>query len=122
MLAHCYQHGIAVEEDHAVSDSLYTQSFNALMQLAPEEDIYVLNFVGSAYYWGDGVAADRQKAFEYYLISAQKGNPETQYKIGNCFETGQGTKTDVEQALYWYGKAAAQGYPEAIDALARMKQ
>ena len=68
------------------------------------------------------VAADRQKAFEYYLISAQKGNPETQYKVGNCYETGQGTKTDVEQALYWYQKAAAQGYPDAIDAIARMKQ
>lgn len=120
MLAHCYQHGIAIEENLTVSDSLYTQAFNALMRLAPEEDIYVLNFVGSAYYWGDGVAVDRKKAFEYYLISARKGNPETQYKIGNCYETGQGTDKDAEQALYWYRESAAQGYAAAIDALARL--
>lgn len=83
--------------------------------------VYVLNFVGSAYYWGDGVETDRQKAFDYYLISAQKGNPETQYKIGNCYETGQGTEKDIEQALLWYNKSAAQGYPDAMEALARMK-
>lgn len=121
LVAHCYQHGIVVEEDLAVSDSLYAKSFDELMLLAPEEDIYVLNFVGSAYYWGDGVETDRQKAFDYYLISAQKGNPETQYKIGNCYETGQGTEKDIEQALLWYNKSAAQGYPDAMEALARMK-
>lgn len=117
MVAHCYQHGIVVDEDHSISDSLYTQSFNELMQLAPQEDIYVLNFVGSAYYWGDGVTQDRQKAFEYYLISAQKGNPETQYKIGNCYETGQGTDQNIDQAIFWYQQSAAQGYPDAIEAL-----
>ncbi len=122
MMAHCYQHGIAVEEDHAISDSLYAKSFEGLMQLAPQEDIYVLNFIGSAYYWGDGVAADRQKAFEYYLISAQKGNPETQYKIGNCYETGQGTTQDMTEALNWYNKSAAQGYSDAIDALNRLNK
>ena len=120
MLAHCYQHGIAIEEDLAVSDSLYTQSFNELIQLAPQEDIYVLNFVGSAYFWGDGVKLDRQKAFEYYLISANKGNPETQYKVGNCYETGQGTEQDLDQAIIWYQKSAAQGYPDAIEALANV--
>lgn len=119
MLAHCYQHGIAIEENTLISDSLYKKSFDQLIQLAPEEDIYVLNFVGSAYYWGDGVEMDREKAFGYYLTSAQKGNPETQYKIGNCYETGQGTEKDMEKALEWYNKSATQGYPDAIKALAR---
>lgn len=117
MVAHCYQHGIVVEEDHAASDSLYGKAFDELMRLAPQEDIYVLNFVGSAYFWGDGVKADREKAFGYYLISAQKGNPETQYKVGNCYETGEGTAKDMEKAKEWYEKSAAQGYPDAIKAL-----
>lgn len=120
MLAHCYQHGIVVEEDHAVSDSLYAKSFNELMKLVPQEDIYVLNFIGSAYYWGDGVKADREKAFGYYLISAQKGNPETQYKTGNCYETGQGTAKNMEEAIVWYRQSAAQGYPDAVSALERL--
>lgn len=122
LVAHCYQHGIVVEENTAVSDSLYAKSFEQLMQLAPQEDIYVLNFVGSAYFWGDGIQIDREKAFGYYLTSAQKGNPETQYKIGYCYETGQGTTQNMEEALSWYKKSAAQGYPEAIDALARLNK
>lgn len=117
LVAHCYQHGIVVEENQAMSDSLYAQSFDQLMLLAPEEDIYVLNFVGSAYYWGDGVKADREKAFGYYLTSAKKGNPETQYKIGTCYETGQGTTQDSQQAMLWYRKSAEQGYPEAEERL-----
>lgn len=83
------------------------------MKLAPEEDMYVLNFIGSAYFWGDGVKTDRKKAFEYYLISAKKGNPETQYKIGNCYETGQGTEKNMEEAMQWYRLSADQGYEEA---------
>ncbi len=121
LVAHCYQHGIVVDEDRALSDSLYAVAFDQLMQLAPAEDIYVLNFVGSAYYWGDGVKADRQKAFDYYLTSAQKGNPETQYKIGLCYETGQGTAPNMTEALSWYRKSAAQGYPEAVARLDEMQ-
>lgn len=117
LVAHCYQHGIAVTEDHAVSDSLYAKSIEGLMQLVPDEDMYVLNFIGSAYFWGDGVKVDRKKAFGYYLISAGKGNPETQYKVGSCYEKGQGTARDMSEAVSWYRKSAAQGYQEAIDAL-----
>ncbi len=120
MVAHCYQHGIAVEEDTTTSDSLYAKAYAELLQLAPEEDIYVLNFLGSAYFWGDGITADREKAFHYYLISAQKGNPETQYKIGNCYETGEGTDKDMNEALQWYHKSAGQGYPDALAALERL--
>lgn len=120
MVAHCYQHGIVVEENHAVSDSLYSKSFSELVKLAPEEDIYVLNFLGSAYYWGDGVEVDREKAFHYYMISAEKGNPETQYKIGSCYETGQGTAKDMSAAVSWYRKSAEQGYPDALAALDRL--
>lgn len=120
LVAHCYQHGIVVEEDHVISDSLYALSFDQLIRLAPEEDIYVLNFVGSAYFWGDGIEPDREKAFGYYLTSAQKGNPETQYKIGNCYKTGQGTAQNMTEALHWHQLSAAQGYPDAIDALARL--
>ncbi len=122
MVAHCYQHGIVVEEDRQMADSLYAKSFAELIELAPQEDIYVLNFVGSAYYWGDGVKADREKAFGYYLTSAKKGNPETQYKIGNCYETGQGTAKNMTEAVAWYKKSAAQGYQDAIEALARLEK
>ncbi len=118
LVAHCYQHGISVTEDRSMSDKLYAQSMDGLMALAPQEDKYVLNFIGSAYQWGDGVKADRKKAFEYYLISAHKGNPETQYKVGTFYERGQGVPRDRQAAIEWYGKSAAQGYQQGIDALA----
>lgn len=122
MVAHCYQHGIAVEEDKGISDSIYTKAFNEFSRLAEDEDIYVLNFLGSAYFWGDGVEVNREKAFHYYMISAKKGNPETQYKIGNCYETGEGTAIDMEKAMIWYKKSASQGYPNAIKALALLNK
>ncbi len=118
MLAHCYQHGIAVEEDHHISDSIYAKAVEGLMKLVPDEDIYVLNFIGSAYFWGDGVKTDHKKAFDYYLISAKKGNPETQYKIGNCYETGEGTEKNMEEAMVWYKRSADQGYQDAIQRIA----
>lgn len=120
LVAHCYQHGIVVEENRTMSDSLYAKSLEELLKLAPEEDMYVLNFVGSAYFWGDGTAVDREKAFGYYLTSATKGNPETQYKIGNCYEKGQGTEKDLEKAALWYHKSADQGFADAIEALKRL--
>lgn len=121
LVAHCYQHGIGVEENHAISDELYTQAVSALLELAPQEDRYVLNFVGSAFYWGDGVKVDRKRAFEYYLTSARKGNPETQCKIGGCYENGQGTAKDMTEALYWYRRSADQGFADAIAALERLQ-
>lgn len=118
MLGHALQHGIGVEENKELSDQSYRQSFAMLNELLSQrEDKILLNFLGSAYYWGDGVEEDRVKAAECYLRSAELGNPETQYKIATCYESGIGVKKDLDKALYWYQQAAEQGWQVAIDRL-----
>jgi TPR repeat protein len=52
----------------------------------------------------------RRELFENYKISAEKGDPISQYKLGDCFFNGEGTTQDFAQAANWRAKAAAQGY------------
>lgn len=114
MLGHALQHGIGVEENAQLSDEAYRKSVDMLNILLNQNDEKVLlNFLGSAYYWGDGVPQDRTKAAQLYLRSAELGNPETQYKIATCYEQGIGVDQDINKAMYWYQESAKQGWPDA---------
>lgn len=114
MLGHALQHGIGVEENAQLSDEAYRKSVAMLNLLLDQNDEKVLlNFLGSAYYWGDGVPQDRTKAAQLYLRSAELGNPETQYKIATCYEQGIGVDQDINKAMYWYQESAKQGWPDA---------
>lgn len=66
---------------------------------------------------GNGVEQDWSLAVTMLQRSAEQGNPETQYKICNCYQTGQGTEQDLTKARQWYQLSADQGYPDAIEAL-----
>ena len=45
---------------------------------------------------------------EQCRISAEQGDPDAQYKLGECYENGRGVDKDLKQAEYWYGKYAEQ--------------
>lgn len=123
LVAHCYQHGIYVEESHEKSDAFYKKSLEMLTEQAQQgDDIYVLNFIGSAYYWGDGTQPDRVKGAEYYMKAAQLGSPECQYKIGLCYETGEGLEQDAAKSVEWYAKSAAQNFPAAVEKINQIYQ
>ena len=118
LVGHCFQHGIGVEENHELSYENYKKSFDMLTELAKaKDDMIILNFLGSAYYWGDGTERNFEKAAECYLRSAEMGNPETQYKIGKCYEEGTGLEQDMDKALEWYSKSSEQGFTAAIERL-----
>lgn len=118
MLGHALQHGIGVEENAELSDQAYRTSFAMLNDLLEkQEDKILLNFLGSAYYWGDGVEQDRVKAAVCYLRSAELGNPETMYKIATCYEAGIGVEQDLTKAMSWYTQAASAGWQAAIERL-----
>ncbi len=97
--------------------------------------------VGTMYQNGRGVAADRNKAVEWYkqaaeqgnqkavsrlklmesnasrfgktLSGAESGNSKNQYEIGNMFMTGIGADIDYGKAISFYEKSAAQGHNKA---------
>jgi len=97
--------------------------------------------IGAMYQNGRGVAANRDKAIEWYrkaaaqndpkaisrlnliksneqrfnktLASAGKGEVESQYDLGNMYIEGVGVDADLTKAAAWYEKAASQGYEKA---------
>ena len=97
--------------------------------------------VGTLYQNGRGTGASRDQAIEWYRKAAgqdnqkaisrlelmkanesrfsrdsrraEKGDPESQYSLGNMYTKGVGTPIDQEQARHWYEKAANQGNVKA---------
>lgn len=68
-----------------------------------------MNLLGDCYYYGEGVAADDERAFELYLQSAQYNYVKAQYDVAHCYEVGRGTEIDEGKALEYFNKAALQG-------------
>lgn len=59
-------------------------------------------------------------AFEFYLISAEKGNPTSQYNIGLMYKDGVGTEVNIDKAKYWFKKAYENGDKDAKLRLAEL--
>lgn len=53
------------------------------------------------------------KLFQLQLGMAEKGDPKSQYFLGEMHEYGLGTPPNLDEAFKWYVKAAAQGNPLA---------
>ncbi|MBF0412596.1 MAG: SEL1-like repeat protein [Desulfamplus sp.] len=69
--------------------------------------------VGTAYYHGNFVAKDEEKAFEWYMKAAEQGVPEAQFNVGTAYSRGVGVTENKLKAFEWFKKAAEQGVPEA---------
>src|SRR4051794_546719 len=58
---------------------------------------------------------DYKRAFTEWQSSADHGDAESQFGLGNIYEQGAGDlKQDYKRADYWYRKAAEQGNTEAL--------
>ena len=58
---------------------------------------------------GDGVPADKEKAFSYYTQAAQAGLTRAMNNLGYMLRVGDGVEEDKDAALQWYLKAAKAG-------------
>lgn len=47
-------------------------------------------------------------------LLAEAGDPQAQYKLGNCYRLGDGISKDDVKATFWYRKAADQGHVYAM--------
>ncbi|RYY25431.1 MAG: sporulation protein [Sphingomonadales bacterium] len=55
-----------------------------------------------------------KSAVELWRTSANKGNADAQFNLGQAYKLGRGVPvTDLKQAEIWYGKAAWQGHEQA---------
>lgn len=54
-----------------------------------------------------------ERAFDFYLETAKKGDPAAQNSLGSLYYLGMGTKRDYKAAVRWYYEAAKQRYGPA---------
>lgn len=56
-----------------------------------------------------------EKAFQYYLQSANKGYSKAMHKVGQCYlYKDKGATFDIQKSVYWYKKAAENDDPKAM--------
>lgn len=80
--------------------------------------------------WADDLAAARKavrlqqftQAAELYRSSADGGNSEAQYQLGNLYLLGRGVAKDEAQAIRWLEQAAAQNHAGAQFTLSQLLQ
>ncbi|MGE0238107.1 MAG: tetratricopeptide repeat protein [Parvibaculaceae bacterium] len=80
---------------------------------AKKGDARAMTMLGLFYQKGLGVAADLNKAVDWYAQAAEKNNLDAQYALAEIYLGGALGEADVERGRYWLIKAAAQGRPEA---------
>ena len=128
------------EKDEKKSFSFYEEAFQGFMEIEPDSDFmfpyepkykgqvmkpvdmrsYVWYRIGKMHCYGLGTEQDYEKAFEWFLKSAQEGNKFAQYSLANLYYYGNGVEKDLSQAFLWYRKSSEQGQPYAPYTVAQM--
>ncbi|WP_295093767.1 tetratricopeptide repeat protein [Ruminococcus sp.] len=89
------------------------EDLSSLIALAEQGHIDAQIKLGKAYYHGDRIKQDREKAHLWIRKAALRGNAEAQYYLGNCFCHGSGVDYDYKAKMKWYMKSAEQGFAPA---------
>ena len=127
-------------KDEEKSFAFYQEALQGFMEIEPDSDYmfpyepkfkeqvmkpadmrsYVWYRIGKMHCYGLGTEQDYEKAFQWFLKSAQEGNKFAQYSLANLYYYGNGVEKDLSQAFLWYQKSASQGQPYASYAAAQM--
>ena len=74
----------------------------------------IVTIFGQALHVGElFTLANYRKAFEYFMMAAEQGKPDSMCNIGVMYEYGQYVRKDRREALKWYKKALDNGDPNA---------
>jgi len=69
---------------------------------------------GNAYYYGEGVKMNLEKAFNCYSEAAKEGNAEAMCLLGYCYKKGIGTAVNESEAFKLFNESAELGFPMAM--------
>ena len=83
------------------------------MEAAENGDAEAQCLLADAYFLGNGVEQDEQKAVEWFRKSAEQGHAVAEYALGNCYFAGRGIEKDEAEAFKWFLKSAEHGYDVA---------
>jgi TPR repeat protein len=84
-----------------------------LRKSADQGDAEAQISLAGAYFKGQGVPQDNQRAAAWLRQAAEQGNPKAQYNLGLFYKRGLGLRQDVAEAVKWYRKSAEQDFAEA---------
>lgn len=95
-----------------------TNAFKYLEKAIAGGNVYANYFFGLLCKTGEYEGGNRdKKAFDHFIISAQKGHIDSEVAVGDVLILGEGTRADPEQAVFWLSCAWIQG---SIDAQNRL--
>jgi len=80
-------------------------------QLAYAEQEYSIGMAKIGYLYDQ--RQDYERAFTFYTIAAQHGDPISQYNLGVMYKDGKGVNKDIGEAIFWLEKASNQSLLEA---------
>jgi hypothetical protein len=95
-----------------------------LVKAAEQGNYSAMCSLGAIYLYGWCGEVDYEKAYDYYIKSADmqdpfledlenNGYPQAQHSLGYMFYMGYGVREDKEKAYEWFFKAAQQDLPES---------
>ena len=113
-------HAFTVIEPNADSVFPYEPRYEGQNMKSADMRSYVWYRIGKMHCYGLGTEQNYEKAFEWFLKSAQEGNKFAQYSLANLYYYGNGAEKNLKEAFGWYMRSAKQGQPYASYAVAQM--
>ncbi len=83
-----------------------------LVSAAEAGDVKAMMVLGSKFYSGDGIPADRARAAAWFSQAAELGLAAAQANLGEMYCNGDGVEQDYQKAREFWTKAAEQGDAE----------
>ena len=83
--------------------------------LATSSNKAKVEFSLSWLYLNDDSVKNKDLGLQYLESSANKGEVESEFLLGEIYEKGELFSKDLSKSQYWYKKAANQGMKEAIE-------
>ena len=96
-LGRMYEYGDWVGQDYSKAAYWYDK-------LREDRHIYSTINLAWLYSEGLGVVKNEQKAFNLYMVAANKDMDDAIHNLGLCYEYGKGVKQDKREAIKWYRK------------------
>ena len=69
--------------------------------------------LGAAYWLGEGVPKNYDKAITYWQMAADQGEVESQYRIGLAYQDNKSVSKNDLEAYKWFLLASANGHKKA---------
>ena len=100
-------------DSHSEKNLSDEEDLSNLIALSEQVNVEAQIKLGKAYYHGDRIKRDEEKAYVCIRKAAIRGNIEAEYYLGLCIFYGTGTDHDTSKAFEWIRKSAENGFAAA---------